>query len=61
VTTVSLEREGQVVVIRGVPAEVCDNCGQSYTSSAITEQVFELAEEMLRTGDEVSVRRYMAA
>jgi len=40
---------------------ICDNCGQSYTSSAITEQVFELAEEMLRTGEEVSVRSYMAA
>jgi YgiT-type zinc finger domain-containing protein len=61
VTTVSLERDGKVLVIRGVPAMICDNCGQSYTSSAITEQVFELAEEMLRTGEAVSVRSYIAA
>ncbi|MBI3950055.1 MAG: type II toxin-antitoxin system MqsA family antitoxin [Acidobacteria bacterium] len=61
VTTVLLERDGKVVVIRGVPAQICDNCGHAYTSSATTEHVFALAEEMLGTDEQVSVRHYRAA
>jgi YgiT-type zinc finger domain-containing protein len=28
--TVTLERESTTVVIKGVPAEVCHNCGEEY-------------------------------
>ena len=37
-TTVTLERDGAVVVIRGVPAEVCENCGEAFTSAETTEK-----------------------
>lgn len=60
-TTVTLEREGQVVVIRHVPAEVCSTCGHGITSAATTERVFELAEALLGAGVEVGVREYQAA
>lgn len=60
-TTVTLERDGRVVVIRGVPAEVCGNCGQALTSAEITEKVFSMAEALLEAGADVSVRDYRAA
>jgi YgiT-type zinc finger domain-containing protein len=28
--TVTVEREGAVVVVRGVPARICENCGEEY-------------------------------
>lgn len=60
-TTVTLERDGAVVVIRGVPAEVCENCGEAFTSAETTEKTLEMAEALLSAGAEVSVREYQAA
>lgn len=60
-TTVTLERDGRVVVIRGVPAEVCGNCGHGLTSAETTERAFEMAEVLLAAGAEVGVREYEAA
>jgi YgiT-type zinc finger domain-containing protein len=60
-TTVTLERDGRVVVIRAVPAEVCDSCGHGATSAETTERVFEMAEALLSAGAEVGVREYQAA
>lgn len=61
VTTVTLERDGRVVVIRGVPAEVCGTCGHGATSAETTERVFEMAEALLSAGADVGVREYHAA
>jgi len=50
-TTVTLERDGRVVVIRGAPAKVCERCGHGTTSAETTERAFEMAEVLL-VGDE---------
>jgi YgiT-type zinc finger domain-containing protein len=34
--TVTLERGGATFVIRGVPARVCDNCGEEYLDETTT-------------------------
>jgi YgiT-type zinc finger domain-containing protein len=34
--TVTLEREGTTLVIKGVPADVCANCGEEYVDETIT-------------------------
>ena len=60
VTTVTMERDGRIVVIREVPAELCGNCGQSFTNVSTTERVFTLAEALLDGGADVSVRGYAA-
>jgi YgiT-type zinc finger domain-containing protein len=31
-TTVTLERDGAAHVVRKVPAQVCDNCGEAYVT-----------------------------
>jgi len=58
--TVTLERDECIVVIKKVPAEVCDNCGEYYLSDAITEQVQERAEVAVNNGAEVEIIRYAA-
>ncbi len=32
--TVNLERDNMILVVRGVPARVCDNCGEEYVEEA---------------------------
>ena len=56
--TVTLERDESIVIIKRVPAEVCDNCGEYYLSDAITEQVLERAEMAVSNGAEVEIIRY---
>jgi len=58
--TVILERGATVVVIKGVPADVCENCGEYYLSEEMTDRVLEMAEEAVAHGAEIEVRRFAA-
>lgn len=60
-TTVTIERESTVLVMRGVPARVCGTCGEAYVSGAVTDEILRCAEEMHRQGVEVDVRRFAVA
>mgnify|MGYP001041985273 CR=1 FL=1 len=42
--TVTLERDGLTVVFKGVPAQVCPNCGEDYVEQAIADR------KLLRNG-----------
>ena len=59
--TVTLEREGTTLVIKGVPADVCANCGEEYLDETITARLLKTAAEAARSGVEVDVREYIAA
>jgi YgiT-type zinc finger domain-containing protein len=48
--TVALEREGTVLVVRSVPAQVCQNCGEEYIDEDITATLLQQAEEAVRAG-----------
>ena len=58
--TVTLERDESIVIFKGVPAEVCDNCGEYYLSDTVTEQVLQRAELAVNNGAEVEILRYAA-
>lgn len=58
-TTVTLERDNATLVIRKVPAQVCDNCGEAYVSAEVTRQLTQSAKEALRPGVEVDVREFV--
>lgn len=58
--TVTLERNQTVVVIKGVPAEVCQNCGEYYLSQTVSEKVHRQAEDAVARNAEVEVLRYAA-
>jgi YgiT-type zinc finger domain-containing protein len=60
-TTVTLEREGMTLVIKRVPARVCENCGEEYVDEATTARLLRTAEEAARAGVQVEVREYAAA
>ncbi len=58
--TVTLERDECIIVLKKVPAEICDNCGEYYLSDAITEQVLQKAESAINNGAELEIIRYAA-
>ena len=58
--TVTLQRGDTTVILKQVPAEVCENCGEYYLSSTVTEQVMQRAEAAVTTGAEVEILRFAA-
>jgi len=60
-TTVTLERENLTLVVKGVPAEVCSNCGEAYVGSEASRQLLSSAEAAARAGVRVEVREFAAA
>jgi YgiT-type zinc finger domain-containing protein len=60
-TTVTLERDQTTLVVKGVPAEVCQNCGEAYVEEGTTRRLLEAAETAAAAGVQVDVREYVAA
>lgn len=58
--TVSLQRGASTIIIKNVPAEVCDNCGEYYLSDAVTESVLRIAEKAVENNPEVEILQYAA-
>ena len=58
--TVTLNRGNTVVVVKNVPAEVCENCGEYFLSEKTTEQVLSWAEDAVKKGAELEILRYAA-
>ncbi|MBI2841946.1 MAG: type II toxin-antitoxin system MqsA family antitoxin [Armatimonadetes bacterium] len=59
--TITLERNSLTLVIKGVPAEVCENCGEEYLDEKVTSRLLATAEEVASEGAQVDVREYIAA
>jgi YgiT-type zinc finger domain-containing protein len=57
-TTVTLQRNGMTLVIRNVPAEVCENCGEAYVDEATARELLHRAEDAACAGVMVDVREY---
>jgi hypothetical protein len=52
---------GTTLVIKDVPADVCDTCGDAFFGDDVTQQLLDLVREAAAAGVEVGVRRYIAA
>ncbi len=59
-TTVTIERGGATLVVKGVPARICDNCGEAYVDEEISRQLPDIAKEALRAGVQVDIREFAA-
>jgi YgiT-type zinc finger domain-containing protein len=58
--TVTLERGSTTLVIKDVPARVCQNCGEAYVDEATSAALLRDAEEAARKAVQVEVRAYAA-
>ena len=59
-TTETYELGTVVVVVRGIPAEVCDQCGEAYTDAQATRQLEVIVERARKAGG-VVIQQYEPA
>ncbi|MBI4589792.1 MAG: type II toxin-antitoxin system MqsA family antitoxin [Candidatus Rokubacteria bacterium] len=61
VATVVFDQPAATIVIKGVPAQVCPNCGEEYVDDATASRLLAMADEAARAGVKVEIREYVAA
>ena len=59
--TLVLERAGLTLVLKNVPAEVCENCGEEYVDEAAAASALASAEPAAADGVTVEIREFKAA
>lgn len=59
-TTVTMTRGEAIIVVKNVPAEICDNCGEYYLDDAISAKILSMAEEAIKQNHEVEVIQFAA-
>ena len=59
-TTIALDRDNCIVLLKGVPADICENCGEYYLSETTTGIVLEYSEVVAVRGTEVEIMRYQS-
>jgi YgiT-type zinc finger domain-containing protein len=57
----TLTRDALTLVVKNVPAQVCENCGEAYVDEATTAEVLRTPENAAQAGVQVEVREYVAA
>ena len=58
--TVTLQRGSSVIVIKGVPAQVCEDCGEYYLAEPEAKKVYGLAESAAQRNAELEILNYAA-
>lgn len=58
--TVTLHGGETTVLVKGTPAEVCENCGEYYLDEAVARKLYKQADEAARRHAEVEILRYAA-
>ncbi len=58
--TVTLQRGESTIVIKDVPADVCQDCGEYYLSEETAANIEKMASKAVAAGVVVEVLRYAA-
>jgi YgiT-type zinc finger domain-containing protein len=58
--TVTLERDNCIIILKDVPADICENCGEYYLSQSITKLVLSRAERVVDRNTEIEILRFAA-
>lgn len=60
ITDVVLQRGGATIVLKAVPAVICDNCGEYYLDQDVADRAYALADTAVKQGAEVEIKRFAA-
>jgi YgiT-type zinc finger domain-containing protein len=58
--TVMLEKDETIIVFKGVPALVCDQCGESYADEDVTDKLLHIVLEKAQKGPREEFIQYVA-
>lgn len=53
-----VDLENTIIIIKGVPAKVCDNCGEQYFNDEVSENIERIVEQLKSLSAEVTVVNY---
>lgn len=56
--TVKLERNESIILLKNVPADICENCGHFYLDEHTATIVLKEGEKAINQGAELEVLRY---
>ena len=57
-TTVTLEKEDTTLIVKRVPAEICNTCGEYYLDQEVTGRVLNFSKQAREEGVELKIMRY---
>ena len=60
ITSLLFEKSGSTVVIKCVPVDMCDNCGETYVSDMIAEKIMALVDSVEKQGIILDIRNFSA-
>jgi YgiT-type zinc finger domain-containing protein len=60
ITTVSFTEGTTTVVVKDVPADTCDECGENYFDAPVAQWIYEQIDGAVKRGAEVEILRYAA-
>ena len=53
-----VDLENTIIIIKGVPAKVCVNCGEQYFNDEVSENIEKIVEQLKSLSAEVTVVNY---
>ena len=53
--TVTVERDGSIVLVKNVPAQVCNNCSSYFLDTAMTRRILEKTGNSVKNGAELEM------
>ena len=59
-TTVPIQLLRAIVLVKGVPSDICDVCGKFFVDTVTSQQLLRIAQEAAERGDEVTDYRIEA-
>ena len=50
-----------IVIIRNVPSHICEQCGETYYTTEVMQQVYRIVQAVRETMSEITVVNYRPA
>jgi len=60
-TTVPIQLGRAIVLVKGVPSDICDACGKFFVDTTTSHQLMKIAQEAADRGDGAQIDRVAAA
>ena len=57
-TTLTLQRNQAIILVKNVPAQICNNCDEAYLSAEVNKTVLDIAEDAIKKGAELEIIRF---
>lgn len=59
-TSMTFEKGAATAVVKGVPAKICDNCGEAFVAEDVARRVYAVVETEFKKGIEIEVVHFAA-